>query len=265
MHQLRIWLLHPRLIKLRGGSKMKTKRLITTFIVIAVSLIIISGCATGRIAVSGTEWDYVALGDSRTAWTSYPVSYAAHIESDLGIKVTVHNKAIPGQWTDQLLLYIHNIDSWREIISEAEVVTILTEESNLYYNIAESHPCDDSAFEDFEKNLDGIITEIYSLRGRRKTIIRLIENYHFYVKVHKDRGNFEGKKMCVKAYNDRLHKVASKYDIPVVPLYLAFNGPNGDESPGEKGYFQDTSHTNDTGDAIIADLLRELGYEPLAP
>jgi hypothetical protein len=219
--------------------------LFISVILIAVCLIIINGCVTGRKAVSGTEWDYVALGDSRTAWTSYPDDYAAHIETDLGVKVTVHNEAIGGLWTSDQLWYFHNDDSWREKISEAEVVT--------------------RAVVDFEKSLDEIIAEIYSLRGRQKTIIRLIENYHYNVNLHKKHGNFAGRKMCVNTYNDRLHKVAVKYDIPVVPLYLAFNGPNGDESPGEKGYFKDSSHTNDTGDAIIADLLRELGYEPLAP
>jgi lysophospholipase L1-like esterase len=132
----------------------------------------------------------------------------------------------------------------------------------LYFTLGSSYKWNDSEVEDFGKNLDDIIAEIYSLRGRRKTIIRLIENYHYYIKEHKEQGLFEGRKTCVKAYNDRLHEVASKYDIPVVPLYMAFNGPNGDESPKEKGFFEDFSHTNETGDIIIADLLRELGYEP---
>jgi hypothetical protein len=68
--------------------------------------------------------------------------------------------------------------------------------------------------------------------------------------------------MFVNAYNDRLHKVASKYDIPVVPLYMAFNGRNGNKSPAEKGYLYDGEYPSETGDIIIADLLRELGYKP---
>jgi lysophospholipase L1-like esterase len=241
---------------------MKIKSLISTFILIAVGLIIISGCATGRKAVSDTEWDYVALGDSRTAWTSYADLYAAYLEADLSVKVTVHNKAFGGQWVSILLYYIQNNDSYREKISEAEVITILTMGSHLYSNLASSVPCDNSSVEDFEKNLDDVIAEIYSLRGGRKTVIRLVEQYHFLVNFHKKYGGFEDTKMCVNAYNDRLHKVASKYNIPVVPLYLAFNGPNGDESPYEKGYLYDGVHPNETGDVIIADLLRELGYEP---
>ena len=35
------------------------------------------------------EWDYVVLGDS-SAW-GFPEYYAAHIEEDLGVKVTVHD------------------------------------------------------------------------------------------------------------------------------------------------------------------------------
>jgi lysophospholipase L1-like esterase len=237
----------------------------STVILIAVGLIIISGCATRKKAVSGTEWDYVALGDSTTAWTSYPDLYAAHIEDDLGVKVTVHNEAIGGQWTSSILWFLRNNDEWREKISEAEVVTILTLGDRMYSVLTSSIPCGDSAVEDFEKNLDDIIDEIYSLRGRRKTIIRLIEHYHFHVNRHKERGIFESRKMCINAFNDRLHKVASKYNIPVVLLYSAFNGPNGDEDPGEKGYLPDGVHAKEKGDVIIADLLRESGYEPLAP
>jgi lysophospholipase L1-like esterase len=241
---------------------MKTRTFVSIMLLVLAVLIVIGSCATGRKAVSGTDWDYVALGDSTTAWTSYPDQYAAYIEADLGVKVTVHREAIGGLFTNGLLRYIRDNDSLREKISEAEVVTILTMNSYLYGALAYSSPCDDSAVEDFEKTLDEIVDEIYSLGGRRKTIIRLIENYHFHVNVHKERGNFEDRKMCVNAYIDRLHKVASKYNIPVVPLYLAFNGPNGDEDPGEMGYLLDGVHANETGDVIIADLLRELGYKP---
>ena len=64
---------------------MKTKALISALILILVVLIIISGCATEKKALSGTEWDYVVLGDSRTAMTSYADYYAAYIEADLGV------------------------------------------------------------------------------------------------------------------------------------------------------------------------------------
>jgi hypothetical protein len=47
---------------------------------------------------------------------------------------------------------------------------------------------------------------------------------------------------------------------------LAFNGPDLDEDPSDKGYlYGGGQHPNQEGIALMAELIRELGYEPLAP
>jgi hypothetical protein len=52
----------------------------------------------------------------------------------------------------------------------------------------------------------------------------------------------------------------------VARVYQDLNGPNGDQDPGDKGYLAaDGFHNNDAGARRIAELLRQLGYEPLAP
>ena len=46
-----------------------------------------------------------------------------------------------------------------------------------------------------------------------------------------------------------------------LPVYLAFNGPNGDQDPVGKGYISiDAFHPNDAGHKVIADAFRKLGY-----
>jgi lysophospholipase L1-like esterase len=61
-------------------------------------------------------------------------------------------------------------------------------------------------------------------------------------------------------------EIATQYGIPVARVYRDFNGPNGDQDPGDKGYIAaDGFHNNDAGARRMAELLRELGYEPLAP
>ena len=42
-----------------------------------------------QVSCGKKEWDYVVLGDS-SAW-GFPKYYAAYIEEDLGVKVTVHD------------------------------------------------------------------------------------------------------------------------------------------------------------------------------
>ncbi len=130
--------------------------------------------------VSGTEWDYVALGDSRTSMTSYPDLYAVHIEADLDVKVILHNEAAHGQMTYTLRTQLRTDELLRVKVSEVEVVTIFTNGSGWYSGQRPLEGSCDSDVEDLGKNLDEIINEILSLRGRNKTIIRLIEQYQIY-------------------------------------------------------------------------------------
>ena len=66
--------------------------------------------------------------------------------------------------------------------------------------------------------------------------------------------------------NQQIIEVAGLYGIPVARVYLDFNRPEGDQDPGEKGYISDDGmHNSDAGLRRMAELLRELGYAPLAP
>ena len=51
----------------------------------------------------------------------------------------------------------------------------------------------------------------------------------------------------------------------VAQVYDAFNGLNHDEGPREKDYIggDDGEHTTEAGQKVIADLMRELGYDPI--
>ena len=77
-------------------------------------------------------------------------------------------------------------------------------------------------------------------------------------------GVFEERTM-VDRWNQEIMAVTSRYGIAVADVYHDFNGPNGDEDPGDKGYVHtDQFHNNDAGALRMAELLRALGYEPLA-
>ena len=89
--------------------------------------------------------------------------------------------------------------------------------------------------------------------------------YNPLVNYQKELGIFEDQNPYFKACNEYLVQAASEHNIPVVRVDLAFNGPNGDEDPSDKDYVSDGWHPNAVGDALIADLHREAGYEPLGP
>ena len=252
------------------------------------ALVLLAGaCAPpGTPAVTPTEatptWDYVALGDSVPAGygvggRSYVVYYAEHMEADLGVKVTVHNWGGGGLSSDGLLVMLRNNQELRNAISEAEVVTFEIGANDMKVPLqvyrfgscggADNLDCCRERLTSFRANFDAIIAEILSLRSTTDTIIRTMEYGYPWVNRDKELGIYEDLKPCfVEAFSEHIVQAASEHNIPVARVYLAFNGPNGDEDPGDKGYMQsDGEHPSEAGHALIADLHRELGYEPLGP
>jgi hypothetical protein len=212
---------------------------------------------------SVTVWDYLAFGDSRTGMGQWPRMFADYMEDDLGIEVKLHHMAIGGQDSDMLLADLREDDKLRALVREAEVVTVWTGGIRAKAAYESKGVSCDRLLEAMDRDLGAIVAEILALREGKDTIIRLLEDYHFNVERQKDLGFFEDKKACFEAVNAITHQVADEYGVLVAPLYLAFNGPDGEDDP--EAYLEDYVHTNAAGDAIIADLLRELGYDFAPP
>ena len=251
------------------------------------ALVLLAGACSppGTPAATPTEatptWDYVALGDSWAAGygvggRSYVVYYAEHMEADLGVKVTVHNWGRGGLGSDGLLAMLRNNQELRNAISEAEVVTFEIGGNDMtgpfaLYRVgscggADNLDCCRERLVSFRANFDAIIAEILSLRSTTDTIIRTMEYGYPWVNRDKELGIYEDIKPHWEALNEHIVQAASEHNIPVARVYLAFNGPNGDEDPGDKGYIgADGNHPSEAGHALIADLHPELGYEPLGP
>jgi hypothetical protein len=189
--------------------------------------------------------------------------YADYMEDDLGIKVNLHYKSSGGQDSDMLLADLQEDDRLRALVREAEVVTVWTGGQRAKSAYTHKGVNCDRLLEAMDRDLGAIVAEILALRGGNKTIIHLIEDYHFQVLRQKELGFFEEKKACFEEVHAIVHQVAAEYGILVAPVYLAFNGPDGEDDP--EAYLEDGVHTNATGDAIIADLLRGLGYVDAAP
>jgi len=220
------------------------------------------------VSCSKREWSYVVLGDS-SAW-GFSKYYAAHIEDDLGVKVTVHDWTVGGLSSGQLLSMLHDDQELRSAISEAEVVTFIANPGDhIGWHIITGegrHDCSPEALAGYKKDLDEIIRKIFLLRKGQSTIIRAMD---FYVPIHrewKERGEYEENKRCWDALNETVHQIAAEHNIPVARVYDALNGPDHNEDPREKGYIGDDGlHTNEEGQRVIADLFRKLGYKTIVP
>jgi len=230
-----------------------------------------------------TEWGLVFISDS-SGW-GVAERYAAHIESDLGVTVTLHDLATGSLSARSVLRALRSegtgynllLRELPNLISEAEVVVFY---ANPVASISETNPgdwdcvslspyvvdCSPETFDAYRADLDAIYEEIFALRGDSPIIIRAFDAYNPLCSVWHEHGVYDECMRCWENYNETIHQAAAAHNVPVAHVYDAFNGPNHDEDPRDKGYIgSDGMHTSATGRDVIADLLRELGYEPLGP
>jgi hypothetical protein len=121
-----------------------------------------------------------------------------------------------------------------------------------------------SAFDLYQRDANGIFSELLSLRKPSEAIIRVMDCYlpPFLFGEWKKAGAFEQLKVWWDAFNGHVAQLVAEYHIPLVCVREALNGASGETNPveyiGEDGW-----HTNERGAARIAKLHRELGYAPL--
>jgi hypothetical protein len=219
------------------------------------------------------SWDYVQLGGS--VLCTFGSRYAKHIEADLGVEVTMHTWCRGSHTSTQLLSLLRDNQGLRSDLYEAEVVTFPVSVRYLKDPIRaygdgtcggpDNQDCLREALTLYKKDVDAIIAEMLSLRSTSDTIIRSMTYYNWLVNDWKELGYFDDLNPYWVACNQYFVQAASEHNIPVARVDLAFNGPNLDEDPSDKGYLSDGQHPNHEGIALMAELIRELGYEPLAP
>jgi lysophospholipase L1-like esterase len=84
--------------------------------------------------------------------------------------------------------------------------------------------------------------------------------------VYREQGVYDECVQCFEHKNEAVSRAAVAQGVPLACVYDAFNGPNHDEDPRMKGYIkEDGRHATAAGREVIADLLRELGYEYTVP
>jgi lysophospholipase L1-like esterase len=206
-----------------------------------------------------------------------PEAYAARIKEDLGVEVEIQNLAVGGETTRSLLTNVQKYPWYREPLQEAEVVLISVGGGDLprmekrFFvgddcGGTDNRDCLRQQLEESQANWDALLDEIAALTDPHETLIRPIIPgiLEYYARVYKDQPE------DVAVYNSyvvalyaHMARSCAERGIPVLDLYALYDGPNADPSlPGiaETG---DGVHVSDEGDSVIAELLSEMGYEPL--
>ncbi|MGD8902265.1 MAG: GDSL-type esterase/lipase family protein [Anaerolineae bacterium] len=236
--------------------------------------------AATAVAESGdTTWDMVVLGDSLVAddYSTLPEAYAALIEEDLGVKVEIQNLAVGGESTRSLLTNVQKYPWYREPIQEAEIVLISVGggdlprmEKRFFVDKdcggTDNQDCLRQQLEESHAEWDTLLDEIASLADPGETLIRPIIPgiLEFYARVYKDQPeDVEVYNSYVVAMYEYMAESCAERGIPVLDLYALYDGPDADPSLPDIADRGDGVHVSDQGDAVIAQLLSEMGYEPL--
>ena len=177
--------------------------------------------------IEAKEWNLVVLGGSKS-WGVGKL-YAADIEADRSVKVTLHDLTREVDSTSQMLDDLRTFDVYRKTIKDAEVITF--EASALdytgvgFFEEGSRFDCPPNAMASYKADLDAIIAEIFALRKGKPTLIRAMDLYSSSNGDWKKWGKYEEYKRCWEAMSVTIHQVAAEKKIPVAEVYTAFNQP----------------------------------------
>lgn len=259
---------------------------------------VISGCGARAgsmpsvtVAPTNEVWDLVYISDS--SGRGVADKYAARIEQDLGVEIEVHDlwqgalsakTILEGLEGDVKFSTTNQGRVWlREFIGEAEVIVVY---GNPGESESQSHPwdwecalrldtnpecnestsCGPETFSQYEADLSAIYEKIFSIRSNRPVILRTADWYLPWgpLQVWRDCDHESVCKECWRNFSDAIHRVADRHGVPAAGLLEAFSGPDlKEEMPRE--YIADDVHPSEEGAIAIADVLANLGYEPVSP
>lgn len=220
-------------------------------------------------------WDLVKFGDS-----SAPPSdtWAVRIEKRLGVEVRIHDfwSSGAGGAAGAVLELIRSDADVRKAIADAEVIGIELNPGGTKTGDALGAVCLDGDptprnpppvytvkdFAEFAGLWRQVYDEIFALRAGKPTIVRAMD---IYVPVLDGWTAAGIRRACTagwEAMSAATKQVAAEYKVSVASIYDAFNGPNHDQDPVDKGYISaDGEHPSERGRDVQVDVLDALGYD----
>lgn len=230
----------------------------------------------------GTVWQLVIISDS-SLW-GVGEAFADQIEQDLGITVEYIDYALGGSGARDVLDALQTgkspilkLEKLPAILKDAEVVIVFL---NYWKSIDPEKPldmdqcfgsappvnCDPERFAQWTADLNAIWGEVIKLREGQPTILRAVDLYNPLVQPWTENGVFEACTRCWENMSDAARLAAEPYNIPFLSRLDAMNGINHDEDPRVKGFIlDDGEHPSELGAQYMAQLLAEMGYEPVTP
>lgn len=239
--------------------------------VLLLGALILSACAQEK-------WEYVSIGGDFTYAMRWNETYAAYIEEDLNVDVTLTDVSFHSRKAlSDMLKQLQTDQEFRSLVENAEVVTISVPTES-YLGGAQGRymsgmcggddgqDCLRESVQNIKDDWTGIIDEIAALRAGAPVLLRVvIIGDWFYDWEFSDPMTPEEKETLIKYYrevNDFIEQDAARRGIVTV---RAFPEPYFYEQYPPVEYLTPRAvHFYEQGSQVIADELRKAGYEFVA-
>jgi hypothetical protein len=224
------------------------------------------------------EWHLLILGDSTLRGLGS--KYKSLIERDVGVKVVLDNYVVNDLSFEEVIDAIklekprYEVRDLPAVISNADVIVFYSfynpdntaDWDKCYYYFTLPNNCNNPSLEKSITDMKWFWSEIFRLRNGQPTILRTMDLYNPKISIQNKKNISLDCTMCWENFSEAIRIAAEAYNIPFLRRYDAFNGVNHDEDPREKGYIlADYKHPTDLGAQVIAELLAQMGYQPVPP
>ncbi len=217
--------------------------------------------------------------------TPFVDRYGDALAAATGETVAVRNLSQPSLRVEQLLQRLADGSSMATTAASADAILVAIGTNDAPWNITDdacdgpatavellpwaqySDACIAEEVERFRPAFDAVFQRLVELRGGEPTIYRAIDRYNDWI-------GFEGGPVPPEAveasvdynvaWNEMICETAEANGFACGHVSTAFNGEDGRTASGDL-LAADYIHPSDEGHALIAEVLVDLGFAPIAP
>jgi len=232
----------------------------------------------------------VAIGDSIPynsaddcpGCTGFVDRYAQALTEATGKEITVHNESMHTGLTLEGLL--DQLDDFAEELSTADIIIVGIAHNSS--ELAQYQPCDAplrasgypnwdlvedpegcavASAEEYRPQYESLFTQVAKMREGSPTILRALNRYSDWIgweEAELTPADEEKTKVILDAWSAMICDEATASGFECADIYHAFNGDDG-LSPAGDLLAGDYTHPSDRGNEVIAEVLIDLGFDPL--
>lgn len=223
----------------------------------------------------------VAFGDSLVSYPSADRAvigvYASMVEQEFGVPVDVRNHAVWGSSPGALLNALGGEEVQTDL-AEADVVLLEIPMGDSAWPFptavgwqgrdpadcggGDHQQCLRDYLAEHKADVEAILAAITDVCDPSETLIRALDSYQMQIEDQIALGSLHITNPYWQEAQNFLDETAATYGIPVAQVYDEFMGPDGTDDPQERGLVMgDQRHPTAAGAELIAEMIRDLGYE----